>query len=182
MIIRSAKVPLSPSSALQTTYFCAASVWRTVSHLMPVGNPAPPRPRRPLSVTSLVMSALLMPSARRNPAHPPCASYAARSKGSITPQRAKVRRVCCAKYGISSVAPWLANVPPNRSDTSSGVTGPKAIRVPSTSISIKGSSQIIPRVPVRINVMFSLRALACAKIASATASAPRALAALSAER
>ena len=47
MIIRSAKVPLSPSSALQTMYFCRPAVAATVFHLMPVGKPAPPRPRRP---------------------------------------------------------------------------------------------------------------------------------------
>jgi hypothetical protein len=44
--MRSAKVPLSPSSALQTMYFWSPGV-RTVFHLMPVGKPAPPRPRRP---------------------------------------------------------------------------------------------------------------------------------------
>ncbi len=74
MIIRSAKVPLSPSSALQTMYFCGASAPSTVFHLMPVGKPAPPRPRRPLSVTSATMPAPSMPSARRSPASPPCAS------------------------------------------------------------------------------------------------------------
>src|ERR1700730_7429581 len=47
MIIRSAKVPLSPSSALHTTYLRSAAVSATVFHLMPVGKPAPPRPRKP---------------------------------------------------------------------------------------------------------------------------------------
>ena len=47
MIMRSANVPLSPSSALQTMYFCGAWVCATVRHLIPVGKPAPPRPRRP---------------------------------------------------------------------------------------------------------------------------------------
>src|SRR3981189_3051717 len=46
MIMRSAKVPLSPSSALQTMYFRSALVCATVFHLMPVGKPAPPRPRK----------------------------------------------------------------------------------------------------------------------------------------
>ena len=44
--MRSAKLPLSPSSALQTMYFCAASAPATVFHLMPVGK-ARPRARRP---------------------------------------------------------------------------------------------------------------------------------------
>ena len=47
MIMRSEKVPESPSSALQTMYFCSAVVPSTVFHLMPVGKAAPPRPRRP---------------------------------------------------------------------------------------------------------------------------------------
>ena len=39
MSMRSAKVPLSPSSALQTMYFCSAGASSTVLHLMPVGKP-----------------------------------------------------------------------------------------------------------------------------------------------
>ncbi len=36
--MRSENVPESPSSALQTTYFCAAGVASTVCHLMPAGK------------------------------------------------------------------------------------------------------------------------------------------------
>ena len=45
--MRSAKVPESPSSALQTMYFSPGGVAAAVRHLMPAGKPAPPRPRSP---------------------------------------------------------------------------------------------------------------------------------------
>ena len=48
----SMNAPGSPSSALQTTYLRSPSALRQASHLRPVGNPAPPRPRRPERLTS----------------------------------------------------------------------------------------------------------------------------------
>ena len=74
MIMRSAKVPLSPSSALQTMYFCGAAVSATVFHLMPVGKPAPPRPRSPEAVTSATIASGPISIARRRPFQPPCAA------------------------------------------------------------------------------------------------------------
>src|ERR1039458_8969603 len=45
--------PGSPSSALQMMYFCSPSALRRNSHLRPVRNPAPPRPR---SLEALICS------------------------------------------------------------------------------------------------------------------------------
>ncbi len=49
------KAPGSPSSPLQTTYLGPPGARRVACHLMPVGKPAPPRPRRPEAVISATM-------------------------------------------------------------------------------------------------------------------------------
>ena len=49
MMKRSLIVPGSLSSALQTMYFSLPGALRTISHLLPVGKPAPPMPRSPLA-------------------------------------------------------------------------------------------------------------------------------------
>ena len=65
--MRSAKVPLSPSSALQTIYFCSAAAPAAVRHLMPVGKPAPPRPRKPEWKTSSTVASGPISSALARP-------------------------------------------------------------------------------------------------------------------
>ena len=51
------KAPGSPSSPLQTMYFTGSSVCAaTCAHFLPVGKPAPPRPRRPESLTTCTIS------------------------------------------------------------------------------------------------------------------------------
>ena len=53
---RSLKVPGSPSSALQMMYLVAPGAARQVCHLVPVGNPAPPLPRKPDAVRVAITS------------------------------------------------------------------------------------------------------------------------------
>ena len=78
--MRSAKVPESPSSALQQMYFCSTWASSTVCHLRPAGNPAPPLPRSPDAATVSTTCWGLMAIALRRPTSPPFASKSARSK------------------------------------------------------------------------------------------------------
>ena len=55
MMKRSLMVPGSLSSALQTMYLVLPAALRTISHLMPVGKPAPPMPRSPLAFSVAMM-------------------------------------------------------------------------------------------------------------------------------
>ena len=56
MMYLSLKVPTSPSSALQITYFSSPGEFLAPSHLIPQGKPAPPLPRSPDALTSLITS------------------------------------------------------------------------------------------------------------------------------
>ena len=64
--MRSMNAPGSPSSPLQMTYFTSPGDWRANFHFMPVGNPAPPRPRSPEARTSsTIASGVIVVSALR---------------------------------------------------------------------------------------------------------------------
>ena len=65
---RSRQVPGSPSSALTTTYLGFGLSCGMNCHFMPVGKPAPPRPRRLESLTIDTMTSRSRPSALRSPA------------------------------------------------------------------------------------------------------------------
>ena len=112
MIMRSANVPESPSSALQTTYFWSAGAPSTVFHLMPVGNAAPPRPRRPESVTARDdLLAGHLQRVRETAVAAVRAIVVERQRDRSMPTRANVRRVCFARYSIFSVGPSASAVP-----------------------------------------------------------------------
>ena len=64
----SLQVPGSDSSALTTRYFGFGLSWGMKPHFMPVGKPAPPRPRRPESLTAVMMSSGAIASAVRSAA------------------------------------------------------------------------------------------------------------------
>ena len=137
MIMRSEKVPESPSSALQTTYLGVAGASAAVFHLMPVGKPAPPRPRRPDFVTSAITASGPMSIARVRPRYPRCAMKSSSDTGSVTPARANVSRVCDFSHGISSATPRRRRcarpsrkLESNIDATSVAATGPYAMRPP----------------------------------------------------
>ena len=60
-ITRSLNVPGSPSSALQKIYLMSPAARRANSHFMPVGKPAPPRPRTLADLISAITSPELRP-------------------------------------------------------------------------------------------------------------------------
>ena len=64
-------VPGSPSSALITRYFGAVEPLGMKLHFMPVGNAAPPRPRRLDFFTSSVMAAGSICNALGSAVYPP---------------------------------------------------------------------------------------------------------------
>ncbi len=79
--------PGSPSSPLQMMYFVSELARRTWSHLACVGNPAPPRPRRPLRrIWSMICSGASSVRQVRCAAKPSCRWYSSRSNGFRCPQ------------------------------------------------------------------------------------------------
>ena len=67
----SLQVPGSDSSALTTRYFGFGLSCGMNDHFMPVGKPAPPRPRRPEAFTASMIASCSMPSAVLRASYPP---------------------------------------------------------------------------------------------------------------
>ncbi len=59
---RSLQVPGSPSSELHTRYFGPGNMRGMKLHFRPVGKPAPPRPRKALTLTSAMTWSGVMPA------------------------------------------------------------------------------------------------------------------------
>src|SRR5215212_10217468 len=80
-MVRSLNVPGSPSAPLTTTVVASTgdAFSATVRHLVPVGKPAPPRPRSPDASTSLMSAAGSTLRAASSPCPPPRVRYSSRS-------------------------------------------------------------------------------------------------------
>ena len=182
--MRSAKVPLSPSSALQHDELqVGRRPSSTVCHLIPAGNPAPPRPRSPES-RDLGDDArpASSSSARRRPGQPavrlvvvgrqrvddadpgegePLLAAPATAISSVGPSRERVRRRRRGSPAASSAGDVGRRRPGRTRPGRRGVA-----------TSTSGSSQSRPREPLRTTVTSTPRRPASAPSAAATSSAP----------
>ncbi len=94
--------PGSPSSALQIINFLSVSTFFIISHLMPVGKPAPPRPRSfAFLISSSTASGVICVSALSSEPYPPRAIYSSISSGSMRPASRRTIFFCPLKNGIS---------------------------------------------------------------------------------
>ncbi len=81
---RSLNVAGSPSAPLHTANLVPVPVLRIDRHFSPVGNPAPPRPRSPLFVTSSMTASGAARRATSRPRPPPAASYSPNVRGAMS--------------------------------------------------------------------------------------------------
>ena len=87
--------PGSPSSALQQTYFWSETELAANCHLVPVGKPAPPRPRRPEALmVSMTCCGVISVRTLARALYPSKAMYSSMRSGSMTPQLRSATRFC----------------------------------------------------------------------------------------
>ena len=126
---RSINAPGSPSSALQHMYFTAHSSFAAASHLMPAGNPPPPRPLSPdFLIVSITSSGSISVRTMESASYPSKAMYSSMHSGLMRPQFLRAILFCLEKnsawfceISLSTGAPplmWHSHI----SSISSGVT------------------------------------------------------------
>src|SRR5680860_426924 len=104
---RSLNVPGSDSSALQSRKWGLPEFIGMNDHFTPVGNPAPPRPRRPEFLTTLMTSAREPPSALRSARYPPRSSQPLSVRAPGSPKyfdRTRVSLGCLYGYAMLGYA------------------------------------------------------------------------------
>ena len=105
--------PGSPSSQLHRMYFGGSERVMKL-HFTPVGNAAPPLPRSPESMTSLMTSSgCISNSALYSPEKPPLAMYCITSSGAVLPALRRAIFCCIFMPGslLRSSAPSTCTLP-----------------------------------------------------------------------
>src|SRR6185437_15843165 len=90
----------SLSSELQTAYFCIGAFRGMKLHFVPVGNPAPPRPRRPEALTASMICSRGGFSARIRSQtwYPPIERYVSSVHGRSRPSGSNTVRFILSRY------------------------------------------------------------------------------------
>src|SRR6476620_8804898 len=112
---RSLQVPGSLSSAFTTMYLGLGDVRGTKLHFMPVGKPAPPRPRRFDAFISSMIASGFIPAALRNALYPSVARYVSMDSELGRPKLRVSTRVSSGLGSLYSILiVWSSDRPESR--------------------------------------------------------------------